>query len=180
MMRSFWLIVVLFGIPATAFGQSDISDSQTLRALLTEVRALGQDLLSSMARVQRGQILLSRLQTQQANVARAGDRLHDARGTLSDAQDHQKHASTEIKQLEDTLSAEENLTKQKELRDMLNHSKSELENWAGIEQQCETKEIEAEQQLRTEQDKLTTLETQLDALVRSLGNLADQGGRVPN
>src|SRR6202521_5954664 len=79
MMRSFWLIVVLFGIPATAFGQSDISDSQTLRALLTEVRALGQDLLSSMARVQRGQILLSRLQTQQANVARAGDRLHDAR-----------------------------------------------------------------------------------------------------
>jgi len=40
MTRAFWLIVVLFGIPGTAFGQSDLSDSQTLHALLTEVRAL--------------------------------------------------------------------------------------------------------------------------------------------
>jgi len=175
MTRAFWLLVVLFGIPATAIGQSDLSDSQTLHALLTEVRALRQDLLSSMARVQKGQILLSRLQAQQANVNVASDRLNTARGRLTDAQDQQKHSAATIKQLEDALNAEESMPQQKQLRDMLNHSKSELEEWTTREQQQETVVIEAEQQLRSEQDKLTMLETQLDALVRSLENPARVG-----
>ena len=172
MTRAFWLIVVLFGIPATAFGQSDWSDSQTPHALLAEVRALRQDLLSSIARVQKGQILLSRLQAQQANVNAASDRLNTARGRLTDAQDQQKHSVATIKQLEDALNAEESIPQQKQLRDMPNHSKSELEEWTTREQQQETVVIEAEQQLRSEQDKLTRLETQLDALVRSLENPA--------
>jgi hypothetical protein len=82
--------------------------------------------------------------------------------------------------LEDSLNAEENLPRQKQLRDMLNHSKSELEDWTAREQQLQTEEIEAEQQLRIEQDKLTQLEAQLDELVRSLGNAAAQVGRGPH
>jgi len=180
MARAFCLIVVLFGIPASAFGQSDLSDSQTLHALLTEVRALRQDMLSLMARVQKGQILLSRLQAQQANVNVASDRLNTARGRLTDAQDQQKHSAATIKQLEDALNAEESMPQQKQLRDRLNHSKSELEEWTTREQQQETVVIEAEQQLRSEQDKLTMLETQLDALVRSLENTAHVGSGASN
>jgi hypothetical protein len=63
MWRAFWLTLLLFGIPAVAFGQADSSDSEALHALLSEVRTLHQDLLSSMARVQKAQILLSRLQS---------------------------------------------------------------------------------------------------------------------
>jgi DNA repair exonuclease SbcCD ATPase subunit len=175
MTRAFWLFVVLFGIPATAFGQSDMSDSQTLHALLSEVRVLHQDLLTSMARVQQSQILLSRLQSQEASIVRASDRLNTARGRLSDAQDHIKHTTTEIKRFEDSLSAEENLPGQKGLRDVLNHLKSDHEEWTAKEQQLQTEEIEADQQLRTEQDKLTMLEAQLDELIRSLGSAAAQG-----
>src|SRR5258708_3648963 len=75
MRRAFFLTLVVFGIPATAFGQAAASDSQTLQALLTEVRELRQDLRTSLARVQSGQILLSRLQAQQVAVARASKRL---------------------------------------------------------------------------------------------------------
>jgi hypothetical protein len=102
MWRAFWLIVILFGVPAEAFGQADSSDSQALHALLSEVRALHHDLLSSMARVQKSQILVSRVQAQQANVDRASDRFNTARGRLSDIQDRQKRTTTDIKQLEDS------------------------------------------------------------------------------
>jgi len=180
MSRTFWLLVMLFGTSAVAFGQADSSDSQALHALLTEVRALHQDLLSSIAGVQRSQILLSRVQTQQANVARAADRLNTARGRLADAQDHQKRTATEIKRAEDLLSAEENLAQQDELRDLLKHLKTELEDWTDKAQQLQTEEVEAEQQVRTGQDEFALLEAQLDELVRNLGNAADQHRRVPH
>jgi len=180
MRRAFWLILVVFGIRATTFGQAASSDPQTLQALLTEVRELHQDLRISLARMQSAQILLSRLQTQQAAVTRASERLSDARSKLADAQDHQKHVAIGIKRLEDALSVEENLTQQKELRDGINHSKSELEDSTDVEQQRQAIEIEAEQQLRTEQDKLTILETRLDELVRNMDNPAEQSTRVPH
>jgi hypothetical protein len=47
-----------------------------------------------------------------------------------------------------------------------------------IEQQSQATEIEGEQQLRAEQDKLTALETHLDELVRKMGN-AEPSGRAP-
>ena len=174
MWRTFWFIVVLLGTPAGAFSQADSSDSQTLHALLSEVHALHQDLLSSMARVQKSQVLLSRLQTQQVNVASAFDRFNTARGRLSDVQDHEKHTATDIKRSEDALSAEQNVTQQKQLRDMLDHLKSELEDSTAREQRAQTEEIEAEQQLKTEQDKFTALEAQLDELIKTLGNAAEQ------
>ena len=60
---------------------------------------------------------------------------------------------------------------------MINHSKSELEASTDVEQQRQATEIEAAQQLRTEQDKLNALEIQLDDLVRKLGNLSERSTR---
>ena len=85
----------------------------------------------------------------------------------------------DIKRLEDALSAEEDPAQQKELRERINHSKSELEDSTDLEQRQAT-EIEAEQQLRTEQDKLTMLEGRLDELVRKLDNPSEQSSRAPH
>ena len=175
-MRRACFLILVFGIPAATFGQAVSSDSQTLQALLTEVRELRQGLVSSLARIQSVQILLSRLQTQQVAVTRASERLNDARARLGDAQSHQKHLAVNIKRLEDALSAEQNLVQQKELREAINHSKSELEDSMDVEQR-EAREIEAAQQLRTEQDRLNALETQLDELVRKLGNTSERPTR---
>ena len=71
----------------------------------------------------------------------------------------QKRTTTDIKQLEDSLNDEQNLPRQKQLRDAISHLKSDLEDGTAKEQQLRTEEIEAEQQLRNEQDKLTVLVT---------------------
>jgi chromosome segregation ATPase len=177
MRRLFLLIPVVFAMCGPAFAQGASSDPQTLQGILTEVRALRQDLRVSLARIQSVQILLSRLQVQQGAVARASEHLEDARSKLSEIQVRQREVAAEAKRLEDALGAEENLQQQKALQDRINHVKSDLEVTGDTEQQRQAAEIQAEQQLRAEQDKLTALETQLDERTRSMGNSVDQSGR---
>ena len=179
MSRARLLLLVVFALPAASLGQAATPDSQALQALLSEVRELRQELRISLVRMQSGQILLSRLQTQQAAVMRASERLIDARSKLADAQTHQKDVRNNLKRFEDALSDEQNPAQQKELRDRINVSKADLENSTYVEQ-FQAAEIEAEQQLRAEQDKLNALETQLDEFVRKLGNPSEQPGRVPH
>jgi hypothetical protein len=48
-----------------------------------------------------------------------------------------------------------------------------------LEQQRQAIETEAEQQLQSEQDKLNSLEAQLDELVKSVGKSREQSGGAP-
>ncbi|MGO9776715.1 MAG: hypothetical protein ACLPM3_09060, partial [Terracidiphilus sp.] len=155
------------------------NDPQTLQALLTVVRALRQELRSSLARIQTAQILLSRLQTQQSVVTHASDRLDAARAKLDAAQDRRQHETTEYKRLEDSQSDDESPAQQKMLDDELVHFKSELDASTAAEQQAQTLENDCEVQLRNEQDKLDTINAQLDAILKSIGSSSDQGIGAP-
>lgn len=88
MHRSCLLIPVLLFISAPVFAQSSSTDSQTLQALLAEVRQLHHDLQSTTIAVHRAQILLYHLQGQEAIVARASQRLDDARARLAETQNN--------------------------------------------------------------------------------------------
>ena len=145
------------------------SDSQTLQALLNEVRALRQELRASLSRTQSMQILLSRLQIQEGVKARATDRFNEARQKLLDAQIHQKELAIEQKRLEDSPPATDP-QEQSDLLDRLNHVKSDLEVTGHAVQQQQAAQIQAEQQLQEEQDKSNALESQLDEFVRSMSN----------
>ena len=169
MRRVFVLAFSLLGICTAAAGQQS-SDVQTLQAILTEVRALRQELRVSLARTQNMQILLVRLQMQEGVVAKASEQLADSRSKLSDAQSHLWDINTTLKNLEDSLGHTENLTQQRDLQDRINHLKSDLEIAAQLKQQRQTNEIQAAQQLRTEQDRLGAIESQLDELARRMGN----------
>jgi DNA repair exonuclease SbcCD ATPase subunit len=163
---------------ATAtFGQAASSDSQTLHALLSEVRALRQDLQSSLARVQSAQILLSRLQIQEAVVTRASENLDDARSKLADVQVVQKSERAELRHYEE-LSSEADPRQRQNLQDNINSAQSDLEASTLVEQQRQAAETEAQQQLQTEQSKLNTLGNQLDELVKNMDDHAEQS-RVP-
>jgi len=81
---------------AACFGQTTPGDSQTLQALLSEVRQLRQDLQTTTIAGQRAQILIYRLQGQEAAVARASQRLDEAREKLARIQDERKHVATDI------------------------------------------------------------------------------------
>ena len=176
MQRIYFLIFVVFGVTASTFGQTTLVDTQTLKTLLTEVHGLRQDLQSSLARIQSAQILISRLQIQEVAVSRASQHLDDARSKLAEVQVVEKSEATEIKHLEDKQSDGDNSA---QLQEVINRTKSDLEVSTNLEQQRQSIEIEAERQLRTQQDKLNKLETQLDELVGKMSNSGEQSAPVP-
>ena len=163
------LSLLLFS--TACFGQTTPGDSQTLQALLSEVRQLRQDLQTTAIAGQRAQILIYRLQGQEAAVARASQRLDEAREKLARIQDERKHVATDVKRHEDFISNAENPpTDRKEIAAVLPQVKTKLESLENEEQQRQAREIEAEQQLRAEEVKLSDLRDQLDRLDKALEN----------
>jgi hypothetical protein len=61
----------------------------------------------------------------------------------------------------------------------LNRAKSDLEASTNLAQQRQLTETDAEQQLRTEQDKLSRLESLSDELVEKIGHPSEQPSRLP-
>jgi hypothetical protein len=168
-MRLAWLLLLgLFVASNTAFAQSAPTDSQTLQALLSEVRQMRKDLQTTTVASHRVQILLYRSQSQQAAVARAQQRLDEVHSRLADAQAGVRHFASEIERDEFALNDSQNSPDRKQVEGMLAAAKRELEVQKAAEQDWETKEAEAVQNLRSEETKLTALEEQLDRLDRDL------------
>ncbi len=177
-MNRFSLFVLGLLLFSTAcFAQTTPGDSQTLQALLSEVRQLRQDLQTTTIAAQRAQILIYRLQGQEAAVARASQRLDEAREKLARIQDERKHVATDVKQHEDFISNTENPpTQRKDVEGVLPRLKTRLESLENEEQQRQTREIEAEQQLRAEEVRLSDLRDQLDRLDKALENASRRPG----
>jgi hypothetical protein len=161
---------------ATAcFGQSAASDSQTLQALLSEVRQLRQELRQQLRTTtiaaQRTQILIYRLQGQEAVVARASQRLGEARNKFEGTHGARLQTAGDIKQTEDFVNNTDNPAAQrKEREDRLSLLKTRLEQLEGAEQRFQSQEIDAEQELRAEETRLSDLRDQLDRLDKTLEN----------
>src|SRR3989442_4877580 len=101
MHRSWFLVSSLLVMPGAAFAQSASSDSQALQALVSEVRQLRQLLQTSAVATQRAQILVYRVQAQETAVARAFQRLDDARSKLAEAQSSRKRAPANLKRMQE-------------------------------------------------------------------------------
>lgn len=162
------LIPGLLLIATAAFGQTASTNSQALEALLQEVRQLRQDLRTTALAVQRAQILIYRAQAQEAVVARASQRLDDARSKLAAAQSGRKRLALDAKHLEDRLGPTGNPNERKQLEETLAQFKARLEQLADEEQQMQARETECEVQLRNEQAKLSDLHDELDRLDKVL------------
>ncbi len=171
MTRSSLFVSGLLLFSMACFGQSTSNDSQTLQALLAEVRQLRQDLQATTIAAQRAQILLYRLQGQEGAVARASQRLDEAREMLAGTQSERRHLATEVKQHEDFVRNTENpLTQRKAFENRLPDDRTRLESFENMELQQQAREEEAEQQLRAEEAKLSDLREQLDRLDKALEN----------
>jgi chromosome segregation ATPase len=171
MNRSSLLALGLLAFSTSCFGQTTPSDSQTLQALLTEIRLLRQDLRATTVAAQRSQILIYRLQGQEAAVGRASQRLDEVREKLASTEDERKHVTAEVKQIEDFVHNIENpATQRKELESRLSELKTRLGSVENDQQQNQSREIEAEQQLRAEEVRLSDLRDQLDRLDKTLDN----------
>src|SRR5260221_10382461 len=129
MKRSSLLVLSLLVFSTACFGQTTSGDSRTLQALLLELRQLRQDLQTTTIAAQRAQILIYRLQGQEAAVARATQRLDEARDKLARIQDERKHVATDVKQHEDFISNTGNPpAERKEVEGVLPQFKTKLES----------------------------------------------------
>src|SRR6267143_4638954 len=101
MNRSSLFVLGLLLFSTACLGQTTPNDSQTLQSLLLEVRQLRQDLQTTTIAGQRAQILIYRVQGQEAAVARASQRLDEARDKLARIEDERQQVVTAIKRTED-------------------------------------------------------------------------------
>jgi len=101
MRRTWFFVFCLLFLCASGLGQSTATESQGMQALVAEVRQLRKDLQTSNGCALKAQILLSRLQFQEAAVARASQRLNDARGRLADTQRRRGEVAVNLKRLEE-------------------------------------------------------------------------------
>jgi chromosome segregation ATPase len=164
-------VCVLF-LAGAAAGQTSPSDSQSLQAILAEIRQLRQDLRSATVAAQRAQILIFRLQGEEAAVRRLQDRVDSARSRLSQTQYEAKRLATEAKRNEDELNNTDDPKKQKELEEVIARFKAGLEAQTNSEQETQARLSESEDQLRVEQAKLGRLQDELDRLDKSLQEAA--------
>lgn len=165
------LFSILLLIPASAAGQSSPKDSQALQDLLAEVRQLRRDIQTTTIAVQRAQILLYRVRSEQDAVAQAIQRLDRVRSELASTRRQQKELAVFVKRTED--SAQEtavNPNGRKEMEDQIPLIKTRPDALATEEQEKVAEEADAEQRLRDEQAKLADLQAQLDRLDAELGN----------
>jgi chromosome segregation ATPase len=125
-------------------------------------------LRTANAAAQRAQILIYRVQVQEAVVTRLQERIDGMRSTLSQTEHEGKRIADAIKQNEDVLDKAENEASRKEIEQVIPQLKSALEMETSNEQEIRAKLAAAEEQLREEQAKLGRLEDELDRLDKAL------------
>lgn len=169
MRRPFFLFLAFLIASIPVSGQVASTDSQTLLALVAEVRLLRQDLQMVAANSVRAQILLQRSRDQQAAVERATQRVDTVHDKLAEVQAERNRFAADVKQGEDLLSQPDTSSvNRKRIEDGLAFSKRRVESLMSDEQQLQARITEAEDQQRLEQAKLDSLHDQLDRLLQSL------------
>jgi DUF4097 and DUF4098 domain-containing protein YvlB len=99
------ILTFIAGLAVTSVGHAQMSqsDSQTLQAILSELRQIRSELHDQQVRNQTMQVLLFQMQTYQTAINRATQRTDDARSKLSDVREGERHFSADISRDEDSL-----------------------------------------------------------------------------
>ncbi|HUN62818.1 MAG TPA: hypothetical protein VMU53_12545 [Candidatus Sulfotelmatobacter sp.] len=168
-MRHLSLLVLGFLLmPSVTLGQSGSPDSQTLQALLTEVRQLRQELRSTTSASLRAQILIYRVQAQEAAVARVQERLDDATTRHSQLTEKRKQFASQLKFYADKKEGMTNPDERQKYDDAASELKVEMDTEMTDLQELETKQAELKEELRSEEAKLGRLQDELDRLDKTL------------
>ena len=179
MRPSTFFALPLLLVPAAALGQTTTTDSQTLQSLLAEVRQLRQDLRTATLAAQRAQILIYRVNAQEAAVVRASQRLDEVKERLPQMNAGRKHNADQIKRFEDAKEHAENPSEKKQLDELISNLKASIESMESEEQEMQSRKNELEDELRIEQAKLGRLQDELDRLDKALeyrqGNNSNSG-----
>jgi hypothetical protein len=157
-----FLLVLCCSLPAQT------NDSQTLHALLQEVRQLRDDMQGMTLVAQRVQILLYRIHLQDDVVKKAAVRHDQAKSKLKESEHNVTHTRSELKGFEEKLAGIQDRTQRTALEEAAHEFKRRAEMWAQEEVQWRASEAEAAGEARTEQLKLIEYQERLDKLEKQL------------
>jgi chromosome segregation ATPase len=163
-MRKSLFIPVLF-IGAAA---AQTNSSQTLDALLAEVRQLRVAVERAATLGPTVQLLLQRAQIQEAKVAGLSRDLQSVREQLAHFASQMPRMNREVEDVDTVAKQEQNPLLRKQAEDRARELKAQLEQTAAMEGQLRARESEVASQLRLEQGKLDALEARLDAIEKQL------------
>jgi hypothetical protein len=159
---------ILSAVPCV--GQSSQSDSQTLQAILVELRGMHNDIRLS----QTTQILLAEMQMQQAAVNRAQQKRDDLRNIVSQLQTQQKSMTEQLARFDERANAELDPVQKKQLTQVQGDFKSQIATLKAQEPDRANELADAESRLVKEQDALNSIQDQLNAVVKKLQPAASQ------
>jgi peptidoglycan hydrolase CwlO-like protein len=141
-----------------------LTDSQTLQAILVEMRGIHNDVRLS----ETTQILLTELEVQHGAVDKAMEKRDNARTRVSQVQMNEKNFTTQITQLEENEKATIDPVQQKRYADQEQMLKTQMTNFKTQEQDAGNALADAENALRKEQETLSGIQAELDAVVKQL------------
>ncbi len=174
-MRKIAFAVMLFAA-SNGLCQTPAKEPDTLQALLVGVHQLRQDIEAMTVASQRVQIALYALQMQDAAMARAAQRLDDARDRRSGAEANRDRTASAIQGLENKLaSGTLAQAEAKELQEALSQMKYQVEAQTAEVQTTQAAEAEAASQLRSEQVKLSDAQDRIERLDKTLEKLGATG-----
>ena len=161
------ITVVFFCFAASAMmsAQNRDADSQTLRAILNELRSIHED----MRVTETTQLLVAELEMQQSVVNRAVEKADAARSKLSDIHSDQKRLAAEMKIAEEQMDKATNPDEKNAMGQDNERRKANLEALKNAEREAASTLQDMEQRLQNAQDKLAAVEAELNAAISRLG-----------
>jgi hypothetical protein len=160
---TFALLAIVTVLPG--FGQTQTqTDSQTLQAILVEIRGLHNDVRLS----QTTQILLTELELQQTTVNRVMLKRDDAKNRVTQLQDNEKNFTVQMARFDDAANATTDPQQKKQLTQQIDQLKTQVTAFKVQEQDRASDLVEAENALRREQDTLAGIQEQLNEVVKKM------------
>jgi hypothetical protein len=160
-----FMFIAMGGLSLPARAQTN-PDAPAIQALLTEVRQLRLALERSALLTPKLQLTMQRIQLQDQKVARLSAQLEAVRRDIASQAGPAQRAIQELPLIEQRISAEQDLSRRKELE----QHRSQLKIMAGhvIDPQLLARESEIASSLRTERAALDELTEKLAGMERLL------------
>jgi len=161
-------LIAVLAMTSACDAQVNQSDSQTLQAILAELRQIRSELHNQQAQNQTMQVLLFQMQTYQTAINRATQRTDDARSELSRVREGERRVAADISRDEDSLRDAQDEADKKRLAAEIDRSKGGLASFKTMEQDRTTILQQAEAQLQKAQDAFDSVQNELGQLLKGL------------
>lgn len=167
------VLVLLFCLSSTtavAQNTKPVDDSQTIQALLTEVRLLRRTLQQTGLNAYRSQLIVEGMRARNEKVERLTRQIEDVRGEIENIGTTIPRMTEQGKMVETLIEQEADPNRRVQLEFEAKNIKQSIEQYKVRQERQREREQQLATQLRAEQARLSELETRLDQLEREIEN----------